>query len=321
MILDADQIRELCRVRDAGTIADAALRGSDHARAVTADANPRELGQLAEAGAQARHQLVDNGVGLVRFIIAQTHYHADWADVFQEGMLAVVKAVDSYDPDRGSFSTFMWAHIRGAVLTAMATDSMRLHLSPGQARDRARVLTELSHRQAFGLPATSTDLAAALNISEVRVTNAMAYRPHAPLADPLQGGRDVADRGPGMSGDSVPVERFVAMLPPKERNLLNLLYGFNGQAPRTIPQIAASLGCSTSTAHRLRDQSHQHLHELLDHFGEGSGQERPARTSDWSRLPDQGKQAETLRARRSALPGHPHDPGQARTGVGPQIGR
>jgi len=316
MTLDATQVRELCRIRDAGILADAALRGSDHAQALTAAANPRELGQLAEAGAWARHQLVHNGVGLVKFILAQTNYHADWADAFQEGMLAVVKAVDSYDPDRGAFSTFMWPHIRGAVLTAMATDSMRLHLSPGQARDRARVLTEISRREAVGLPTAGADLASALNISEARVTRAMAYRPHAPLADPLQGGRDFADRGPGISGDAVPVERYVAMLPPNERNLLELLYGLNGQAPRTIPQIAATLGCSTSTAHRLQDQSHQHLHELLDHFGESTDHPTVSRASIRSRPSDQGRQTETFRAGRSA-----HVPGHSRSGVGPQVGR
>ena len=321
MTLDATQVRELCRARDAGIIAEAALRGSDHAQALTTAANPRELGQLVEAGVDARHQLVDNGIGLVKFVIAKTNYHGDWTDVFQEGVLAVVKAVDRYDPDRGAFSTFMWPHIKGAVLTAMATDTMRLHLTPRQARDRASVLTEISRREAAGLPATRADLASALSLSEARVTRAMTYRPHAPLGDPLRGGQDFADPRPGLSGDTVPVERYVAMLPPNERNLLELLYGLNGQAPRTIPQIAATLGCSTSTAHRLQDQSHQHLHELLDHFGERSGHPTASGNPSRPRQTDHMSHETTPGPEPTILPSHPHARGPSIAGLRRRLGR
>ncbi len=320
MTLDADQVRELCRDRDAGIIADAALRGSDHAQSLTVGANLRELGQLVQAGVDARHQLVDNGIGLVKFIIAKTNYHGDWSDVFQEGVLAVVKAVERYDPDRGAFSTFMWPHIRGAVLTAMATDTMRLHLTPRQARDRASVLTEISRREAAGLSATRADLAAALSLSDERVSRALAYRPHAPLADPLRGGQDIADPRPGTNSDTVPVERYVAMLPPNERHLLELLYGLSGRTPRTIPQIAATLGCSTSTAHRLQDQSHQHLHELLDHFGESTGQHTVDRDSIRSRQSNQGNQEKTPGFESSTQPSHPHARGPSLAGK-PSLGR
>jgi RNA polymerase sigma factor (sigma-70 family) len=320
MTLDSDAVRELCRARDAGIIAEAALRGSDHAQALTTAANLRELGQLVEAGVDARHQLVDNGIGLVKFVIAKANYHGDWTDVFQEGVLAVVKAVDRYDPDRGAFSTFMWPHIKGAVLNAMATDTMRLHLTPRQARDRASVLTEISRREADGLPATRADLASALGLSEARVTRAMAYRPHAPLGDPLRGGQDIANPGPGSSREAIPVERYVAMLPPNEGNLLELLYGLNGQAPRTIPQIAATLGCSTSTAHRLQDQSHQHLHELLDHFGESTGRHAVGRDSIRSEQSNEGNQKKTPRFKSSTLPSHPHTRGPYLSGK-PSLGR
>jgi RNA polymerase nonessential primary-like sigma factor len=317
MTLDTERVRELCRIRDAGIIADAALRGTDHAQALTVGASPRELGQLVEAGVDARHQLVDNGIGLVKFVIARTNYHGDWTDVFQEGVLAVVKAVDRYDPDRGAFSTFMWPHIKGAVLTAMATDTMRLHLTPRQARDRATVLTEMSRREAAGLPATRADLASALNISEERLTRALAYRPHAPLGDPLRGGQDFADPRPVSSSETLPVERYVAMLPPTERSVIELLYGLNGQAPRTLPQVATTLGCSRSTAHRLQDQSHRHLHELLVHFGESTSD----RLSDGRSDEKTPRFEQTLRVEQPTLSRHPHGLGRSKHGLGPGLGR
>lgn len=267
MILDEGQVHDLCRIRDAGLVASAALDDNDQARHLVHDANATELVQLVQAGVDARHALVENGVGLVRFIITQTGFAGDRADVFQEGMLAVVKAVDSYDPDRGAFATFMWPHIRGAVLKSMATDAGRLHLTAAQARDRVAVLRELNLRQTVGPSDASTDLATALNISQARVDRALAFRPHAPLPDPLHGGEDIADRAPIEEPSTAPIERFVGMLPTRERNLMQLMYGFSGP-PHTSAQISKAMGCSLRTVDRLRRDAQQHLRELLDHFGD-----------------------------------------------------
>jgi RNA polymerase sigma factor (sigma-70 family) len=267
VILDEEQVHDLCRIRDAGVVAGAALDDNDQARHLVHDANATELVQLVQAGVDARHALVENGVGLVRFIITQTSFAGDRADVFQEGMLAVVKAVDSYNPDRGTFATFMWPHIRGAVLKSMATDAGRLHLTAPQARDRVAVLRELNLRQTTGPSDAGTDLATALNISQARVDRALAFRPHSRLPDPLHGGEDVADRAPVEESPTVPIERFVGMLPTRERNLMQLIYGFSGP-PHTSAQIAATMGCSLRTVDRLRHEAQQHLRELLDHFGD-----------------------------------------------------
>jgi len=153
----------------------------------------------------------------------------------------------------------------------MSTDSGQLYLTAGQARDRVLVMSELGHRRAVGASATSTDLAAALNISQARVDRALAFRPNTPLPDPLQGGVDVADGGPRASdAAAVPIDRFVGMLPVKERHLVQMMYGFSG-APRTSSQIAEAMCCSTRTVDRLRHEAHQHLRELLDHFGDARG--------------------------------------------------
>ena len=65
----------------------------------------------------------------------------------------------------------------------------------------------------------------------------------------------------------MPIERFVGMLPTRERNLMQLIYGFSGP-PHTSAQIAATMGCSLRTVDRLRHEAQQHLRELLDHFGD-----------------------------------------------------
>jgi len=65
----------------------------------------------------------------------------------------------------------------------------------------------------------------------------------------------------------VPIERFVGMLPTRERDLMQLMYGFSGP-PHTSAQIAEAMGCSLRTVDRLRHEARQHLRELFDHFGD-----------------------------------------------------
>lgn len=294
MSLSPERVRELCRIRDAGLLA-AAAQADPQARAVIGDATDREVALLTEAGAAARHELVSNAVGLVRSVIRQLNFYADPADAFQDAMLAVAAAVDTYDPDRGSFATYMWPHIRGAVLHAIATDSGRLHLTTSQARDRARVLTEQRQREGEGEAASAAELAAALGLSPARVERALSYQSPAPLPNPQLGSAEPAALDFGDGQASVPVDQYVGMLPSRERTLLEMLYGFTG-APLTTTQIAAALNCSPSTVDRLRDKAHTHLQQLLEHFADDRATD-PAGGGQSSRMESPGHEP-----RRQAAP-------------------
>ena len=161
----------------------------------------------------------------------------------------------------------MFSHVAPHPRRGPQVDAGRLHLTAAQARDRVSVLRELNLRQTRGPSATGTDLATTLNMSQARVDRALAFRPHAPLPDPLHGGEDIADRAPGEQSPTVPIERFVGMLPTRERDLMQLMYGFSGP-PHTSAQIAEAMGCSLRTVDRFRHEAQQHLRELLDHFGD-----------------------------------------------------
>lgn len=61
-------------------------------------------------------------VGLVRRVIHQCHYSSpgtrgtlDLEDLEQAGMLGVMRALQDYDPERGTFSTYAWQWVRQYV--------------------------------------------------------------------------------------------------------------------------------------------------------------------------------------------------------------
>ena len=141
-------------------------------------------------------------IGLVRYLVARRYTGEARADLISEGLLAIVKVADRYDPARGTPATFLEPHIDGAVLRELARRRRRQEVSlttedpdgterareiavedpePARAdarRDVERILAQLPAREAlllrvrFGLdgeePATLEEVGAVLGVSRER---------------------------------------------------------------------------------------------------------------------------------------------------------
>ena len=83
----------------------------------TPQATPEELRTLAEEGRQARDDLVLAHLGLVKVIAGEMsrRRRAPFADMFQEGCVAIQQAVMSYDWHKGPFGPYAGMWIRAAV--------------------------------------------------------------------------------------------------------------------------------------------------------------------------------------------------------------
>jgi hypothetical protein len=84
----------------------------------------------------ARERMVTGNLGLVRIVCSRIK-KANTEDLFQEGVLALLKAIDHYEPQRGSFATYASPWIRGAVLDA-AYDQVLLIREPRYRRSLGR---------------------------------------------------------------------------------------------------------------------------------------------------------------------------------------
>jgi len=80
-------------------------------------ATPEELRTLADEGRQARDDLVLAHLGLVKVIAGEMarRRRAPFADLFQEGCVAIQQAVMSYDWHKGPFGPYAGMWIRAAV--------------------------------------------------------------------------------------------------------------------------------------------------------------------------------------------------------------
>ncbi|MDR0959300.1 MAG: sigma-70 family RNA polymerase sigma factor [Propionibacteriaceae bacterium] len=103
----------LARRIEAGVLAQAAL-DDPHS---CPDATAEELDALARDGRAAHEALVSRHLGLVRVIAndAARRHPTSSQDYFQEGCLALQRAVLSFDWRRGRFSAYAGAWIRAAM--------------------------------------------------------------------------------------------------------------------------------------------------------------------------------------------------------------
>lgn len=290
MTLTPEEIRDLCRQRDAGVVATASFH-EPRAAALLAGADAGEVARLISDGRAARHRMVEENLGLVGHIVNRSTRLGwlDRDDCFQEGVLALTRAVDRYDPDRGSFAGFAAPFIRGAVATMEQTAGGQLHLTGSQARGRHEVRATVRRLEAAGLPAGAADVARSLGRSEQWVRQVQAYSRHATL-NPATGDLEIADARAQERLDAIGqthAGRFLPMLPDAERRVLELVHGFGGE-PRSLAAASRELGVSETSARRLLDAGHAHLRTLV------------------ARVDEQLREAGTVTAARPAPVGMPH---------------
>jgi len=218
-----------------------------------------------------RDDLIDRALPFARRLAGRYRNRGEPADdLAQVASLGLVKAVDRYDPSRGSFTAYAMATISGEIKRHFRDRTWGVHV-PRRLQDLSlaigqgtRVLTGTLAR----LP-TAAELAAYLQVSEVEIDEAMessaGYTP-ASLNLPIGDGGDeigdlVGDADPGLAlvDDRLTVSRLLCRLPTRERRLLALRFYGN----YTQSQIAEELGISQMHVSRLLTRALTWLREAM----------------------------------------------------------
>ncbi len=192
-------------------------------------------------------------------------------DLEQVARLGLVKAIDRYDPVRGSFTAYAVITISGEIKRHFRDKTWGVHV-PRRIQDmclevgHASMLltTELSRTP------TVTELAAHLKVGEAAVREALessaGYSP-ASLNAPA-GGEGAAEFGDLIGGvdaelesvdDKLTVAELLLRLPARERRMLAMRFYGN----RTQAEIAAELGISQMHVSRLLSRALAWLREAM----------------------------------------------------------
>jgi RNA polymerase primary sigma factor len=241
------------------------------------------LRRLASGDQDARRRLIEAHLSMVSAL--SRRYARKWSvpleDLLQEGALALVQAVDHYDPDREmKLSTYAMWWVKQAIKRAAMAQSRSVRI-PERLWERAEELSRAQwylesrpEQEGWDREPSEASSWSDEELEEVR----WALRPVVSLEAPV--GAEACELGellpdPSVEDPSDVVARTdahyrlaeaLAAIPERERTVLVKRTGFDGN-PRSLTAIGESLGVSRERARQLEGKALKELRERRGELG------------------------------------------------------
>ena len=201
-------------------------------------------------------------------------------DLVSEANAGLVRAADKYDPDVGvNFISYAVWWIRQALHSAVQRQSRTVQVPLNRAADLSRVSrAQEVLRQKLAREPYDDEIAHVANLSwDVTRGLVALLQPPRSLDEPTLAGEEgrtlaetlIVDRGEeeelpgGVESDSrrQAIDRALDVLAPRDRRVLVMYFGLEGNRPMTLQEIARELGVTRERVRQLRDRALKRLRE------------------------------------------------------------
>lgn len=232
----------------------------------------------------AREQLVRSNLRLVVSIAKRYGGRGmSLGDLIEEGNLGLIKAVDYFDPDRGTrFSTYAAWWIKQGIKRALLENVQPVHIP-------TYMVTLINHWRRTSVELVSR-LGRSVDVEEMAEIMGLPLRKAKVIhriVDALSsvgdtGGGDqseedhlleatLADKNTGRPEDSLVAHeekakaiRLLDKIEPREAKVLRMHYGLGGQRPMTLKEIAKEFGLTRERIRQLRRDALTKLYEFME---------------------------------------------------------
>jgi len=236
-------------------------------------------------GIRAKERFVNANLRLVANVAGKYHRALNSSldlhqeDLMQEGMFGLIRAVEKFDPERGyKFSTYAYWWIRQAIVRGMQFNGRAVRL-PTHIHEKIYTLKQRHHALSLTLGRTPTtqDLADELKMSREFLEHVMVVGARPSSLDMTFGENTnslvdmIADESAGTDqlqdlSNSIDVERIrnaIALLPMRNREMLEMRYGLNGNDPSTLAAIGQKYGVSRERVRQCCRKTLQQIEKAL----------------------------------------------------------
>ncbi len=206
-----------------------------------------------------------------------------WEDLVAEGNIGLMTAAEKFDPQNGAkFSTYSAWWIKQAIRQAIAEQSKTIRVPIGtQVNFRRIAKAERKLVEKFGREPSDHELAheAKLPLATIR---RLRKSPNISISslndlvfeDDSAGGEfiDSLTSENDASPDAKMIEieeieqlfELLETLPEKERQVLRLRFGLDGEPIRTLDEVGKIMNCTNERVRQIQNQALRTLHDLMD---------------------------------------------------------